>query len=121
MGSLSNTKVLTKRIDLSAVQMNVSSSSCKGTPASTVMEITKEKEKATTTELNANGTVTAEQKDELKLYAAAPEKEKTWANMFAGNRSSENGMVLSYIPPKIVDGNIVVKVDKEEIEEQNKK
>ncbi|XP_009766307.1 uncharacterized protein [Nicotiana sylvestris] len=30
-------------------------------------------------------------------------------------------MILSYIPPEIVDGNIVVKADKEEIEEQNKK
>ncbi|XP_019257823.1 PREDICTED: uncharacterized protein LOC109236048 [Nicotiana attenuata] len=71
-------------------------------------------------ELGINGTVTLEQNEELTAHATVPNKVRTRANLFAGNRSSENGMVPSYFSPKIVDGNIVVKVDKEEIEEQNK-
>lgn len=121
LGSSINNKGPVKRIDLSAVQMNVATSSCEGTPTSSSMEIKKNKVDAVPSELKVNGTVTTEQKKELKSHAAVSEKEKTWANLFAGNRSSENVMILSYIPPEIVDGNIVVKVDKEEIEEQNKK
>lgn len=35
----------------------------------------------------------------------------TRANLFIGNRSAENGMLLSYVPPEIVGGNIVVTLD----------
>ncbi|OIS97609.1 hypothetical protein A4A49_62384 [Nicotiana attenuata] len=39
-----------------------------------------------------------------------------WTSLFAGNRSSENGIKLSYIPPKIVDGKTVVQLEKEDVD-----
>ncbi|XP_009758696.1 uncharacterized protein [Nicotiana sylvestris] len=41
--------------------------------------------------------------------------------LFAGNRSAENGMDLSYIAPKVVDGQYVVNLDKLEVENETEK
>lgn len=38
-----------------------------------------------------------------------------------GNRSSENGMMLSYIAPEIIDGTYVVKLDKDALKYETKK
>ncbi|KAH0764709.1 hypothetical protein KY285_000580 [Solanum tuberosum] len=51
-----------------------------------------------------------------------PEKGKTaespWANLFKGNRASDNGMSLTYIPPDLIDGKPVVKLDAIEVGEE---
>ncbi|XP_009768155.1 uncharacterized protein [Nicotiana sylvestris] len=41
-----------------------------------------------------------------------------WVKLFAGNRSAENGMALSYIAPEVVDGQYVVNLDKLEVENE---
>ncbi|MCE3049315.1 hypothetical protein HAX54_044590 [Datura stramonium] len=41
-----------------------------------------------------------------------PNQTETWANLFAGNRKAENGMTLTYIPPQVVDGNMISKKQK---------
>lgn len=38
----------------------------------------------------------------------------TWSGLLTRNRATTNGMSLDYIHPKLVEGNIVVKLDKEE-------
>ncbi|KAG5583273.1 hypothetical protein H5410_053900 [Solanum commersonii] len=43
--------------------------------------------------------------------------EKTWVNLFARNRASENGMTLSYIPPQMIEG----KLEKEEVDRETQK
>ncbi|OIT08771.1 hypothetical protein A4A49_63120, partial [Nicotiana attenuata] len=45
-------------------------------------------------------------------------KESTWAGLFTGNRSSANGMALNYITPKLVEGNLVAKLEKSELEKK---
>lgn len=45
----------------------------------------------------------------------------SWANLFTGNRVAENGMPLTYIPPEIVNGTVVVQVDKNEVEKEAEK
>lgn len=80
----------------------------------------KDKGEIVGTKLKSNETVTEEVTAAPKPHAEAPVQGNTCANLFAGNKSSENGMVLSYIPPEIVD-NIVVKLDKDGIDAQNKK
>lgn len=46
---------------------------------------------------------------------------KTWATLFSGNWWAENGMNLAYIPPTIVDGKIVVQLDRTEVEKEAEK
>lgn len=41
-----------------------------------------------------------------------------WTSLFASNRSADNRLKLSYIPPKIIDGKIVVHLEKEEVEKE---
>lgn len=48
-------------------------------------------------------------------------KESTWARILTGNRSAGNGITLSYITPEIVEGNLVAKLEKTEIEQGNLK
>lgn len=43
---------------------------------------------------------------------------KAWTKLFAGNRSAENGTILSYIPPDLVNGTVVVKLEQAEIEKE---
>ncbi|OIT33638.1 hypothetical protein A4A49_05838, partial [Nicotiana attenuata] len=103
-------------------KMNVASSSCEGTPVSNEVGNTKDKGEIAEAEPKINGTVPTEGTVEPQLvHAEAPSLGNTWVNLFAGNRSSENGMALSYIPPEIVDGNIAVKLDKDKIDTQTKK
>ncbi|OIT25390.1 hypothetical protein A4A49_28088 [Nicotiana attenuata] len=45
----------------------------------------------------------------------------SWVKLFAGNRSAENGMTLSYIAPEVVDGQFAVNLDKEEVENETEK
>lgn len=100
--------------------MNVTSSPCGGTPVSAKMGIMKDKGEIAEAELKTDGTVTTEVTVDPKTHVEAPVLGSTWVNI-AGNRSSKNGMVLSYILPEIVDGNIVVKLNKDEIDSQTKK
>ncbi|OIT06244.1 hypothetical protein A4A49_53576 [Nicotiana attenuata] len=39
-------------------------------------------------------------------------------NLFASNRAAENGMMLTYMAPDIVNGKVVVKLDKGEVEKE---
>ncbi|OIT39901.1 hypothetical protein A4A49_59297 [Nicotiana attenuata] len=56
-----------------------------------------------------------------KELKQATSKESTWANVLTGNRSAANGMTLTYITPEIVEGNLVAKLEKSEIEQENLK
>lgn len=47
--------------------------------------------------------------------------EAPWAKLFAGNRSAENGMPLTYITPKVVNGQYVVNLAKLEVENETEK
>ncbi|OIT04202.1 hypothetical protein A4A49_64329 [Nicotiana attenuata] len=38
----------------------------------------------------------------------------TWSGLFNRNRAATNDMSLDYIPPELIDGNLTVKLDKEE-------
>ncbi|OIT23096.1 hypothetical protein A4A49_32146 [Nicotiana attenuata] len=42
----------------------------------------------------------------------------TWTSLFAGSCSSENGLKLSYIPPKIIDGKTDVQLEKEDVDKE---
>ncbi|XP_060190454.1 uncharacterized protein LOC132619624 [Lycium barbarum] len=58
--------------------------------------------------------------------SAVPEQEQPppqrgWTNQFAGNRSAKNGMALSFIPPEMVNGKVVVKMVQAEIEQEIEK
>nr|XP_009597092.1 uncharacterized protein LOC104093083 [Nicotiana tomentosiformis]XP_009597093.1 uncharacterized protein LOC104093083 [Nicotiana tomentosiformis] len=41
-----------------------------------------------------------------------------WVNLFSKNKTMENGMALSYIAPQIVNGKIVIQLEKEEVERE---
>ncbi|OIT25857.1 hypothetical protein A4A49_65006, partial [Nicotiana attenuata] len=43
---------------------------------------------------------------------------RSWVNLFAGTRAVENGMMLTYITPDIVNDKVVVKLDKEEVKRE---
>lgn len=45
-------------------------------------------------------------------------KESTLAGLLTGNRSSANGMALNCITPKLVEGNLVAKLEKSELEKE---
>lgn len=38
-----------------------------------------------------------------------------WTKLFVGNRLAKNDMNLSYIPPEVINGQFVAKLDKSEI------
>ncbi|KAK4342418.1 hypothetical protein RND71_038234 [Anisodus tanguticus] len=40
---------------------------------------------------------------------------KTWTNLFSGNRCAENCMIISYIPPMIVNGTVKVQLEQAEV------
>ncbi|XP_075081949.1 uncharacterized protein LOC142166464 [Nicotiana tabacum] len=42
----------------------------------------------------------------------------TWTGLFNRNRVATNGMSLDYIPPELVEGSIIVKLDKGETEKE---
>lgn len=44
------------------------------------------------------------------------EPRATWVSLFKDNPSAQNGMKLTYIHPQIVNGKIVVQLDKNEVE-----
>ncbi|OIT02003.1 hypothetical protein A4A49_07162 [Nicotiana attenuata] len=46
-----------------------------------------------------------------KLEADKDPVAPVWANLFARNRVASNGLALSYIPPTIVDGSVVIQLD----------
>lgn len=43
------------------------------------------------------------------------------ATLFSGNRSTDNGMTLSYFPPQLVNGQAVVQLEKEEVDPEIEK
>lgn len=45
---------------------------------------------------------------------------KLWTNIISGNRAMENGMQLSYVAPKKVDGGYEVEIEDEDVEEELK-
>ncbi|XP_060211626.1 uncharacterized protein LOC132639162 [Lycium barbarum] len=60
--------------------------------------------------------------EEADGYMESLEKqENPWVNLFKQNRLASHGMPLKYIPPSIVDGEIVVELDKAEVEKENAK
>ncbi|XP_019224481.1 PREDICTED: uncharacterized protein LOC109206146 [Nicotiana attenuata] len=72
----------------------------------------------------ANATVTIAEEEQGVMKPALVTKEvgpKTWSNLFQKNRSAANGMSLSYIPPEIVNGQVIVQLDKEEVESETEK
>ncbi|XP_060182421.1 uncharacterized protein LOC132612097 [Lycium barbarum] len=44
-----------------------------------------------------------------------------WTSLFASNRSSKNGMKLTYIPPEIVEGKPVAQLEQEEMDSEIRK
>ncbi|OIT02807.1 hypothetical protein A4A49_56496, partial [Nicotiana attenuata] len=52
---------------------------------------------------------------------AANKKGKAWTNLFQRNRAVENGMSLAYIPPQLIDGQVVVQLDKNEVDLETEK
>ncbi|XP_075103846.1 uncharacterized protein LOC142178405 [Nicotiana tabacum] len=44
-----------------------------------------------------------------------------WVNLFAKNRVAKNGMALTYIPPPIVNGQMIVNLDKDQVDRENEK
>lgn len=42
----------------------------------------------------------------------------TWTGLFNRNRAATNGMSLDYIPPELVDGSVIVNLDKGETEKE---
>ncbi|XP_019250861.1 PREDICTED: uncharacterized protein LOC109229761 [Nicotiana attenuata] len=77
--------------------------------------LSKEQDHATKT--RAGNTVLLMNKEQKQ----ATSKESTWANVLTGNRSAANGMTLTYITLEIVEGNLVAKLEKSEIEQENLK
>lgn len=71
-----------------------------------------------------NGTVTVAEEHRVprNLAPAAIEvPPKPWSNLFQKNRSAVNGMPMSYIPPHIINVQIVVQLDKDEAESKTEK
>ncbi|XP_019237680.1 PREDICTED: uncharacterized protein LOC109217852 [Nicotiana attenuata] len=60
----------------------------------------------------SNGTV---------LHATVQQPAHQWANLFAKNRSMENDMTLSYIAPQLVNGKVVIQLEKEEVDRETEK
>lgn len=58
---------------------------------------------------------------EPEIEVETDEPRETWENLFKGNRSTQNGMNLTYIPLEIVYGKIVVQLDKSEVEREAEK
>ncbi|OIT03976.1 hypothetical protein A4A49_64320, partial [Nicotiana attenuata] len=52
---------------------------------------------------------------------AANKQTKAWTNLFQKNRSAENGIPLAYIPPQIIDGQVVVQLDKKKVDLETEK
>ncbi|XP_060212233.1 uncharacterized protein LOC132639857 [Lycium barbarum] len=63
---------------------------------------------------------TAANVEELETTNENP-LEEPWVNLFKKNRSAENGLTLNYIPPQIIDGKIVVQLEKEEVNRETAK
>lgn len=62
--------------------------------------------------------------EELDQTADMPNdkgKLPAWTNLFKNNKSAENGMALSYIPPQIVDGHPIVQLEKAEVVQETLK
>ncbi|KAG5629509.1 hypothetical protein H5410_001226 [Solanum commersonii] len=58
---------------------------------------------------------------DLEIEVETDEPGATWASLFKDNRSAQNGMNLTYIPPKLVNGKIVVQLDENEVEQEAEK
>lgn len=43
------------------------------------------------------------------------------STLFSGNRSTDNGMTLSYFSPQLVNGQAVVQLEKEEVDPEIEK
>lgn len=48
-------------------------------------------------------------------------REPTWAGVLNGNRSATNGMALHYITPDLVEGNLVTKLEKSNLDSETMK
>ncbi|KAF3663807.1 hypothetical protein FXO37_11811 [Capsicum annuum] len=59
-----------------------------------------------------------EVKEEDKCGASPAEP---WVNLFKKSRSTENWLALSYIPPQVVKGEVVVQLEKDEIDKEIEK
>ncbi|XP_060170990.1 uncharacterized protein LOC132601964 [Lycium barbarum] len=44
-----------------------------------------------------------------------------WVNLFQKNRAAENGLPLQYIPPEVIDGQVVVQLEKEKVDRETAK
>lgn len=69
-------------------------------------------------DLNTNGTVPSEPL--LGSVTDAP-AETRWTSLFAGNRTEKNGLSLKFVAPELINGNPVVQLDKQEVEQEAEK
>ncbi|KAH0724739.1 hypothetical protein KY284_000604 [Solanum tuberosum] len=58
---------------------------------------------------------------DLEIEVETDEPGATWSSLFKDNRSAQNDMNLTYIPPEIVNGKIVVQLDENEVEQEAEK
>lgn len=65
-----------------------------------------------------NGTVT---RKDGNADAEVEQVAEPWVNMFKKNRTAGNGMSLDYITPQYINGEIVVELEKEEVERKTEK
>ncbi|XP_019224714.1 PREDICTED: uncharacterized protein LOC109206343 isoform X2 [Nicotiana attenuata] len=107
-GSTSNTKEIPKDLEMKdTMEAN--------TKGKMQKEIETAQSNGTVTEKQTNVTVNSTQKP-VDRVAEAVNPIRTWTNLIKGNRSATNGMALTYIPPQIVDGQMVVQLEAEEVE-----
>ncbi|KAJ8570837.1 hypothetical protein K7X08_037809 [Anisodus acutangulus] len=55
---------------------------------------------------------------DITVEADAPKPPSPWTNLFSKNRLASNGLVLNYVAPEVIEGKILVEVDKQEIESE---
>ncbi|KAJ8532934.1 hypothetical protein K7X08_015823 [Anisodus acutangulus] len=46
---------------------------------------------------------------------------QNWAALFKGNRSVDNGLTLAYITPDLIEGKVLVQLEKDEVEAETMK
>ncbi|KAH0715020.1 hypothetical protein KY284_007925 [Solanum tuberosum] len=65
-----------------------------------------------------NGTIA---KEAVKDDGKDEKADEPWVNMFKKNKNAGNGMALEYITPQFVEGEIVVQLEKEDVEREIEK
>lgn len=56
----------------------------------------------------------------LELPKENAETKKLWFEVLSGNRNSVNGMMLEFVTPKIVNGEIQIEIEEPDIENEVK-